>query len=59
MAKRRKGRPKLPREATRRFSVHVLVTPEEHRRVKRAARASDMSISAWAREKILAGLPRR
>lgn len=56
MQKRGKGRPKLPRKEVRRFSIHLLVTEEEHRKIKRAAAAVDMSVSAWARERILRGL---
>jgi hypothetical protein len=56
MAKRRKGRPNLPNEKVRRLSVHILVTPAEHKLIKKAAAAADMSMSSWARERLLAGL---
>ena len=48
----------MPAERVRRLSIHVTVTPAEHRKIKRAAAAVDMSMSGWARERILAGLPR-
>ena len=56
MRKRGRGRPKLAEPKVRRRSIHVLVTEEERKRIKKAAAAVDMSMSAWARERILRGL---
>ena len=56
--KRGKGRPKLPRDRVRKFSVHITVTLGEHRQIKRAAEAEDKSMSAWARQWVLKGLKR-
>jgi len=36
--------------------LHVLVTADEYRRLKQAAAAEDMSMSAWVRQRALAGL---
>jgi hypothetical protein len=57
-AKRRKGRPKLPPEAARRLLIGMTVTADEHRRIKRAAHAQDLSMSAWLRKWALAALER-
>ena len=59
MATRRLGRPKLPQERVRRISVSFLVTPEEYRWIRKVARGVDMTISSWARERILAGYGRQ
>jgi len=58
MATRRRGRPKLPEDQIRTVSITILVTREERRWIDRAAKAADMSISSWARERILAGFGR-
>ena len=49
----------MPREQVRRLSVHITVTAEEHRAIKRAAEADDLSVSAWLRRWMLEGLRRR
>lgn len=54
-----RGRPRLPDDRVREWSIHATVTRTEYLLVKKAAKAVDMSISAWAREKILAGFPKR
>ena len=38
-AKRRTGRPKLPKDAVRRFVIGMTVTGEERKRIKAAAEA--------------------
>ena len=44
--------------SARRVLSHLTVTPAEHRKIKRAADRRGQAVSAWARERILAGLPR-
>lgn len=57
MAKRKgRGRPRIPKDEVRRFTVGFLVTAEEKRRIKEAAAAVDMSVSAWVRERVFRGL---
>ena len=58
-AKRRTGRPKLPKDAVRRFVIGMTVTAEERKRIKAAAEADDLSISAWLRRLVLEGLKGR
>ena len=55
-AKRRTGRPKLPKDAVRRFVIGMTVTDEERKRIKAAAEAEDLTISAWLRRLVLGGL---
>jgi hypothetical protein len=57
--KRGRGRPRLPPEEVRMFAVHVTVTRDERRRIQLAARAEDVSVSAWLRRWIIEGLKRQ
>ena len=57
--RRGRGRPKLPAESVRKLSIHVTVTVEERRRIKRAAEEEDLSVSAWARRWVCEGLRRQ
>lgn len=58
-AKRRTGRPKLPPDSVRRFMIGMTVTADERRRIKAAAEADDLSLSAWLRRLALEGLRRK
>ena len=58
-AKRRKGRPKLPPDDVRRFMIGMTVTADERRRIKVAAEAEDLSISAWMRRLAFEALKRK
>ena len=58
-AKPRTGRPKLPKDAVRRFVIGMTVTDEERKRIKAAAEAEDLTISAWLRRLVLGGLKGR
>jgi hypothetical protein len=58
-AKRARGRPKVAAERQRKFRVQVAVNLAEYRQVRKAAEAADMSVSAWARARLMEAVKRR
>ncbi len=56
--RRGKGRPKLPTGQVKKLTVSIAVTVEEHRAIRKAALAEDLSVSAWLRRWLLDRLRR-
>ena len=56
MSKRQRGRPKKPEGSVRNLQVRICVSPAEHKRIKRAAKAAGLSMSALTRDLVLRGI---
>lgn len=54
--KRKPGRPKLPKGSAKAAKVQVRLSPEEQRKIELAAKASNKTVSEWARGILLATL---
>lgn len=55
-AKRKPGRPKLPKGQAMATPIQVRLNLEDRKAVERAAKANDQTVSDWIRTAIVAGL---
>jgi uncharacterized protein (DUF1778 family) len=55
-AKRRPGRPKLPKGEAKATPIQVRLNPVDRKAVERAAKAKDQTISEWIRTALIAQL---
>lgn len=55
-AKRKPGRPKLPKGQAMATPIQVRLNLEDRKAVERAAKAKDQTVSDWIRTAIVAGL---
>ena len=53
IAKKRMGRPPLPKGEKKKTHVSVRVTVEEHRKIERAAKVAGVAVSEWTRMVLL------
>lgn len=53
MAKKRQGRPPIPKADRRLDSIRVAVTESEKKQIEKAAKAQELSISDYARNLLL------
>jgi predicted HicB family RNase H-like nuclease len=51
---RKVGRPKLPKGYAKAGKVQIRLNPDEQKRIEAAAKASDKTVSEWARSILLA-----
>ena len=58
MKKKTRGRPYLPKGQERASLLSVRFKPSERRALERAAKKADQTVSAWAREVLLAAANR-
>jgi hypothetical protein len=54
--KRKPGRPKLAKTEAKGSIVPVRFSPEERKRVEAAAKASNLTVSAWVRSTLAAAI---
>jgi len=50
------GRPKLPKGQAKATPIQVRLNPDDRRKVERAAKAKEQTLSEWIREAMVAAL---
>ena len=55
-AKRKPGRPKLPKGQAKATPIQVRLNPDDRRAVERAAKAKDQTVSEWIRSAMVNAL---